>query len=483
MATELSSSDEEVRRKPEATMPHEPLNEPITASETGHFDILVIGRTGVGKSSTVDKLMVPNTQEVSQAQNSTMFADKQLIDFNPRASSSDKLKISGAQVRKSKKAKKLEGDKHRANIQSGNLNAWVLSDKEDELEKTVTRLKNIVYCRSLDESHTEIDILREDDEAKETYYASSRSCQLLINEDSNIRVLDTPGFFSPELYEGASTHDASNLAIVRRIVYIQTGAGLRFNRILYFLPCGPLRRDEGTILKEVRCIVKFFDKSIFSSMILVGTISPSVSKQPHSKLKEDEKFPDKDLRVSEECFYKVVIKACKEMNEDITDLPKPPMIFVAMTDTCEEILHKVMSTPVTVESGLQLRFRGKICARCGIVIGSREGEKLVCTYSGTNKQTTVPYEESTCHPKIETTITVKSFFRGLAGLFHLKWHFTEERCINPHCKQGPGSVGCKKVRSTYEADDCKGSIIVDHTDTLDDCTIEAPATEGHTTVQ
>ena len=483
MATDLSSSDEEVRRKPEAAMPRELPNEPITASETGHFDILVIGRTGMGKSSTVDKLMVPNTEETSQAQNSTVLTDKQPIDFSPRASSSDKIKIpgSGAQAQKSKKPKKLEGDEHRTNIQSGNLSAWVLSDKEDELENTVTRLKNIVFCRDLEESHEQIDTLRKDKESQKSFYASSRSCELLINDDSNIRVLDTPGFFSPSLFEGASNEDASNLAIVRRIVYIQTVAGLRFNRILYFLPCGPLKRDEGTILKEVRCMVKFFDKSIFLSMVLVGTIPSNLSKKSH--LTEEDKFPEDDLEESRECFYKTVKKAYEERNEDITDLPTPPMIFVAMTDTCEKILRKVVSAPVKVGSGLQLRFQRKTCTRCAIKIGYKEGEKLVCTYSSTNESTTVPYEDSTCHPKIVPKITVRSFFRGLGGLFLRKWHFTEERCINPDCKQGPGSLGCKQVQSKYAAKGCKDSIIVDHTDTLDDCTIEASASEGHDTVQ
>ena len=156
------------------------------------------------------------------------------------------------------------------------------------------------------------------------------------------------------------------------------------------------------------------------------------------------------------------------MNEDITDLPTPPMIFVAMSDTCEEILHKVMPTPVKVDNGLQLRFQRKTCVRCAIEIGSKE-EKLVCTYtcSNTNEQTTVPYDDSTCHPRMVPKFTVESFFRGLAGLFHLRWHFTEERCINPDCKQEPGSLGCKRVRSRYEAEGYNDSIIVDHTDTLD----------------
>ena len=55
---------------------HKLPNEPIRTSETGHFDILVIGRTSMGKklkSSTVagQANMVPNTNlETSQAQNS-----------------------------------------------------------------------------------------------------------------------------------------------------------------------------------------------------------------------------------------------------------------------------------------------------------------------------------------------------------------------------------------------------------------------------
>ena len=464
----FSSDTEEVASK---LVPQQPSNEPPPFSEpdSDHHDILVLGRTGTGKSSTVDKLLVPNTQDTTENSQAHSFTSKHPVDFNPYRPHSYKPQ---------RKREPENEDEHRAKVQHENLSAWVLSDDPDDQANTDVRLKNIVFCRQIEESHQQIDKNREDDCYRKVY-GSSRTCQLLTNDDSNIHVLDTPGFFSPDLVGGAKTEEESNLAIIRQIVYIQTAAGLRFRRVLYFLQTGTLKRSDRVLQQEVRCIVKFFEKSIFTCMVLVGTVDDQFSQDSSKSNKQ--KFPPNKVEASRRFFHEAVMREYKEQKEDDSDIPVPPMIFIAMTDTCEEILQKVMSAPVENDQGLQVKFRSRICTRCCAEIGHVEGENFVCTYrDSTGQLNTVPYNESTCHPQLLPKVTAKAFFRGLAELFVLKWHFTEEQCINPDCKQGPGSPGCKRVLTEYAGDGQVDSITVKHTDKMD-CKIGTLATVGGNT--
>ena len=453
-----SSSGEEVKSKP--VPPQQPQNEPPpfpgSAVDSGHHDILVLGRTGTGKSSTVDKLLVPDTQDYR-------IISKDPVDFNTYRPHTYKPE---------------KDNEHRSKVQNENLSAWVLSDDPDEQANTEVRLKNVVFSRQIEGSHRQIDQNRED-KCYEKVYESSKTCQLLVNDDSNVCVLDTPGFFSPDLIGGAKTAEASNLAIIRQIVYTQLAAGLRFCRVLYFLPTGMLKRSDRTLQQEVRCIAKFFEKSIFTCMVLVGTID-DLSSQDTSRTNE-QKFPPSRIEASRKLFHEAVKREYKEQKEDGSNIPVPPMIFISMTDTCEEILQKVMSAPVENDQGLQVKFSNKICTRCCAEIRHVENESFVCTYrDDTDKLNTVPYNESRCHPKLLPKVTAKTFFRGLAELFLLKWHFSEEQCINPDCKQGPGSPGCRRVLTEYVGDGQADSITVKHTDLLD-CKIATLATAGGNT--
>lgn len=199
---DLSSSEEEVRSKPVPQQPPNelpPFHEP--AVDSGYYDILVLGRPGTGKSSTVDKLLVPNTQGAAQAHS---FISKDSVDFNPYGPCTYKLE---------------NDDMQRNKGQDENLSAWVLSDDPDEQANSEIRLKNIVFCRQIKGSHWEIDKIRGNNHS-EKVYGSTRTCQLLVNNDSNIQVLDTPGFFLPGLFGGVKTEEASNLAIIRQIALL-----------------------------------------------------------------------------------------------------------------------------------------------------------------------------------------------------------------------------------------------------------------------
>ncbi|XP_064390330.1 uncharacterized protein LOC135338204 [Halichondria panicea] len=458
---------DEVKRKPTKEQKRSRKNPPATGK--GYYDILLLGRAGRGKSSTADKLMVLNSPLDLQIEKGDATQES-TEPINP-VPNSDKQKTEGASAsnhgRLTEEATGDGSDDHKVKIQYESLTGWVSSDDAKEHEKADTRLKNILFCRAISDqpSHEQIDKLREEKDYAEVY-ESTNNCMLMTNDATMIQVLDTPGFYSPKLQGGATNEVDSNLAIVRRIVQIQTLAGLQIRRVLYFLPdCGPLTRGDRVLQSEISCMVKYFDKSIFSRMVLVGTVPVNFSKM---EMEDEKKFSKADLDKSQELFYTTLEREFKERKEDYTNLPKPPIIFIAMTDTCKEILVKITTAHVQNNDSLTVQFRSNQCCRCPAEISDKDGEKFACTRRfRSGGDITVPYEDSTCHPAMLPMYTARSVLKGIAKIMLFKWHFTEERCFNSKCRLPLGSIGCKKIGTMHEEDGYE-PIRVDHSDNVND---------------
>ena len=460
---------DEVKSKPSKpnTLKKLPKEEPLEEETgSGYYDILLVGRTGMGKSSTADKVMVINTPAIP----------KQEQQARPVAESGgrpQKTKLAKEAKKKKKKSNKLHeiDDTHREKVQYENVTGWIISNDPDEQENFNTRIKNIIFCRQTSEEiqpHANIDNLRNDKDLNDDVYKSSRSCQLLINEDSMIQILDAPGFFSPDFMEGTSNASDSNLAIVRHIVCIQALAGLRFKRILYFLPTpGPLKRADRTMQEEIQKMVKFFGVSIFKQMVLVGTAQKDITDA--TDIPRERKFKAERLEESREYFHEALVREFKEKGKNVARLPKPPIIFIAMTDTCEDILHMIISAKIDNDSdnGFKLEFNANTCFRCGIETGMKEDKTLIAEYRGPGAAPWVdalPYEQTFCHPSMQSKYTTRSVFRGLARMFLFKWKFSEELCVS--CNKAPGAMGCEKVFTMYEEEGYE-PIEVNHTYEID----------------
>ena len=78
------------------------------------------------------------------------------------------------------------------------LGVWLISDAEDEIERVTTRLKNLVFYRSLDKPHDYVNSVYN----KKAKMATLKP-QLISNETTKVRVLDVPGFFG----KGMGTKD------------------------------------------------------------------------------------------------------------------------------------------------------------------------------------------------------------------------------------------------------------------------------------
>ena len=401
-----------------ATRHQSGIQQGIESSKINYYDMMVIGRTGMGKSTTVDKLLVANPENHEEAQHA-----------HPEVEPS--------------------GERMRAD----NFTMWLISGDVETAEK---RLKNMIFCRSIKPSHVEIN------ESHEKSSPATNQCELLSNETTKLRILDVPGFFgedaskainrshpgqSPTL-TSAQSIVYTDLRIMRNILQIQSAMSMKFKRIVYFLPeKGPLVRPSGDLQMELNTMIHYFGESIFDCMVLATTVHASLYKN----FREDaEIFQKDDIQNTEKYFQ----EALRHVLPNREYLPKPPIVFVSMRDSCEEIFDKIDRAPVAKEV-VELAFQSQICARCGITTKIVHGERIACYY-GPDPDQSIPYKQSTCHPLFVPKYS--KFVKILGGIAHvLTFHafsrswpgFTnmEEICIN--CRQSPGTQGCHQVKKKY----------------------------------
>ena len=170
----------------------------------------------------------------------------------------------------------------------------------------------------------------------------TKICQLISNETTKIRILDTPGFFrdsdggsEASLEEIAQGAAASALATMRDVLRIQAMMQVQIRRIIYFLPVrGPLKRSQKALQLELEQMV-YFGKSAFDCMVFVATVTPDV----YQYISPDViPFSDRDYAKTRMNFQSTIRRV---LPRDIV-LPddKPPIVFLSMHDTCEDILKK-----------------------------------------------------------------------------------------------------------------------------------------------
>ena len=337
-----------------------------------YYDIIVIGKTGMGKSTTADKLLVAEYSEPVT-------------------------------------------NEGRMNVED--LSIWLLSDAPDEVDRVKTRLKSIAFFRGLDNPHEEINGYHSEDQLNS---GMTPNFELMSNDSTKIRVLDVPGFFG-EGDAGVSfasadekAHSSVNIALgrMRNILQIQSTMHMKFRKILYFLPVhGSLKRRDSYLETELTTLTKYFGKSIIDCMIIVATM-PTEAYDGSSEVV----FSDKAVAMTKANFGSVLARVLP--NE--RDLPEPPVLFISMAHTCEIVLANVINTPVACDH-VTLQFDALICARCGIkanVIKSAQAEsetsKGVAVYTDKTEFSTIPYDESTCHPLFVPKYTkVARFFGGI----------------------------------------------------------------------
>ena len=381
---------------------------------------MVIGRTGIGKSTTCDKLIIANPDQHD-------YRGEQHTDEA----------VNDGQVKMS------------------DLSMWVLSNADGEQDRVTTRLKDLVMFRSLENPHTQVNNMYKGSENPTT------GCQVISNETTKIRVLDVPGFFGEDVGGGGGQTlgervTASGLLIMREILRIQAVLRMKIKRIIYFIPQrGALERSDKILMMELQQMVHYFGRSIFDCMVLAATVSPDVY---HFLPEGVIPFRTESEEITRQHFLEALYQLSP--GDRLPD-GKPPLIFISLNDTCEAILENVQEAPVLSEE-LRLEFDHRTCVRCGLKAKLIPGEnneevKKVACYAGDDPTTCVLYEESKCHPLIIPKYwTITKIVGGIAHFVTLnkldgRWpnfhNPDDEVCIE--CGKIPGQPGCKVIGSRF----------------------------------
>ena len=145
---------------PEAPTPPVPSG----ADKLEYYDIMFVGNTGQGKSTTADKILIANP-----------------TGHNYRIAKP----VAGAPVQQ----KDLIINEQQRQLQYADITIWLGEGiKDSEFE---THLKFLDYSRTKDKPHEEVNKGRS---ATSNVLKSMADCEILSNETLKIRVMNVPGF-------------------------------------------------------------------------------------------------------------------------------------------------------------------------------------------------------------------------------------------------------------------------------------------------
>ena len=293
-----------------------------------------------------------------------------------------------------------------------------------------------------------------------TVSSCTTQCQLLSNETLKVRVLDTPGFADSKLT--TTNVYESNLALFRTILRVQITQEMRFDRILYFLPVrGPLEKADGNFQEEMKVMYYFFGEQIFRSMVIVATNHPRYQQYGFSDASK------KDVK-------RVFQTALENITND-TSLECPPIVYIALDDSAQEILLKIKAATVQNES-LLCGFIDNVCAKCAVKVryikpelkDSDETEDIlqehIRSHVVTANEELLDYAESKCHPviipkysKLQKILGGVAHIASLGVVFFVEYSMgkkyipgffsSDELCLA--CGKPPGTPGCHYVRKKY----------------------------------
>lgn len=387
-----------------------------------YYDIMIVGRTGMGKSTTADKLLIchpdKNFYISENSDDDTTFADRR--------------------------------------VRMSDLSMWYTCSETDRaVRRMEAHLKNLVSLRTLDKPHL---LLNE-------YYGKrsnnpNAELELISNDTTKLRVLEVPGFGKGySRFVETSPSRGDGIAIMREVLHIQVAMKMNFRRILYFIPERGSLRDRSLLQLELEQMMYYFGKSIFDCMVLIATVSPEV----YAYLPDGvTPFSNNSEMITRDNFQEV-LSVLLPPNE-VLPANKPPIVFISMNDSGNDIHTKILDASVTTDS-ITLPFIYYTCVTCGIHVkalrvfnkmymkesGVSTSEERVACYYGSDPSQCIPYEESVCHPLIKDkrwTIT-----KLLSG------HVMSGVCV--HCNQFPGTGGCIQVRKQYELSG-RRTITIDH---------------------
>lgn len=424
-----------------------------------YYDIMVVGKTGVGKSTTANKL----------------------LDVEEGGGGGLTVSING-----------MGTVAHKKQQQQGSRNViaqWTSRySQQQQQQQDGGGLKSVAGGSYFATAESATDSV-------------TKQCQLLSNEGTKFRVLDVPGFADSDTTKEVGVMKG-NLQVFRWIVRTQQEHNLFFRRVLYFLPVrGCLERADGVLQEEINVMYRYFGNAIFDIMVIAAT---------NHRRKQHHGFTDEDLADTRRTFQRALQLAIRGNRIP----PCPPIIYIPLDES--DVARKIIAAPVLQDAslggaaarfveeaddqfvlsivaqeiketpGTRFQFQD-VCVKCALELHfvqnddtEEDGERERAVKVVTEKGESIAYDQSRCHPLFFPKYSRIQKIAGgcahlaTAGIPYLvarvrgrkSWPgFTNSDEVCPVCGLGPGSDGCSQMGTFVEmkgADGTLQSVSVDH---------------------
>ena len=265
----------------------------------------------------------------------------------------------------------------------------------------------------------------------DTEYSMTSVPKVVSYLKSKIRVLDTPGF----AYSGSSLPVIqANLELIRQIKHLRKECDFKSHYVLYFLPCrGPPQNADRVLKDEITVMQHYFGEKLWKRVVFVLTAPPEYQDETMSTLLTK----GGPLRNSADGIITAALhdvwKKCKVMGT-----PEPlNFIYISLADTSDTIMGNLKSA-ISTPDDEPLQLRSDVCEKCLSVLNLDRDTVITTASSILVKSTT-----SKCHPDFRRT--------GLREFFQFN-----ALCIK--CNKERGSEGCMPTGAIY-----KGCVVTHQT--------------------
>ena len=168
---------------------------------------------------------------------------------------------------------------------------------------------------------------------------SVTSVQKLILTTGSMMVLDTPGF----AHTGSSLNVIqANSSLMSEISSLQKKLGLNFRYVLYFLPCrGAPQRADQLLKDEMAVIHRYFGEHIWKRLVFVLTAASEFQDETNaSLLREGGKLREKAKRVIAVALQDVWISYNGQ---------EPQLVYIERNDDTGDIMGKIGKAVTVME--------------------------------------------------------------------------------------------------------------------------------------
>ena len=233
--------------------------------------------------------------------------------------------------------------------------------------------------------------------------------QMLSNEDTYVRVFDFKGLRAANPDQNF-TAEQVNAGIMDYLFEAQSRLDVRFDRILYFLPFrGRQTQIDSYFRDEMNSLFHCFGDDIFRIMVIAAT-----------QQKDYQEIEDTPEMLEELC-----VKVKSVLNK-VTKAPCPPIIYLPLSISCEELLHRVK----TGSAVGYLHLRRKNCTKC-------------CGSS----------DSPLCHPMMVYPSKLSKGLMHVVDKITERLFYADQICVD--CRKSFGARGCTLIGEKNTVHNCE----------------------------